>query len=142
MDHVTLSLAVGAVAGALVAIPMIFQRSSARSCFSAFFVYLFAAVLVFNGRLPYLPWWAQGMAVVMMLTVPLLFAFSGKERKAIPVVVFNALLFGFLISAAERYLKRPKSNGRNFFRKVPPVRFAGQPPIPAAAASHRREYAT
>ena len=101
MDHVTLSLAVGAVAGALVAIPMIFQRSSARSCFSAFFVYLFAAVLVFNGRLP---WWAQGMAVVMMLTVPLLFAFSGKERKAIPVVVFNALLFGFLISAAERYL--------------------------------------
>ncbi len=44
------------------------------------------------------------MAVVMMLTVPLLFAFSGKERKAIPVVVFNALLFGFLISAAERYL--------------------------------------
>ena len=87
MDHVTLSLAVGAVAGALVAIPMIFQRSSARSC-----------------RLPYLPWWAQGMAVVMMLTVPLLFAFSGKERKAIPVVVFNALLFGFLISAAERYL--------------------------------------
>ena len=101
MDHVTLSLAVGAVAGALVAIPMIFQRSSARSCFSAFFVYFFAAVLVFHGRLP---WWAQGMAVVMMLTVPLLFAFSGKERKAIPVVVFNALLFGFLISAAERYL--------------------------------------
>ena len=83
MDHVTLSLAVGAVAGAF---------------------YLFAAVLVFHGRLPYLPWWAQGMAVVMMLTVPLLFAFSGKERKAIPVVVFNALLFGFLISAAERYL--------------------------------------
>ena len=46
MDHVTLSLAVGAVAGALVAIPMIFQRSSARSCFSAFFVYLFAANLI------------------------------------------------------------------------------------------------
>ena len=72
MDHVPLSLAVGAVAGALVAIPMIFQRSSARSCFSAFFVYLFAAVLVFHGRLPYLPWWAQGMAVVMMLTLSLI----------------------------------------------------------------------
>ena len=116
MDHVTLSLAVGAVAGALVAIPMIFQRSSARSCFSAFFVYLFAAVLVFHGRLPYLPWWAQGMAVVMMLTVPLLFAFSGKERKAIPVVVFNALLFRFPdLGGGALSLKRPKSNGRNFF---------------------------
>ena len=105
MDHVTLSLAVGAVAGgALDVIPMIFQNLSARSCFSAFFIYFFAAVIVFYSDLPYLPWWAQGMAVVMMLTVPLLFAFSGKERKAIPVVVFNALLFGFLISAAERYL--------------------------------------
>ena len=104
MDHFTLSLAVGAVAGALDVIPMIFQNLSARSCFSAFFIYFFAAVIVFYSALPYLPWWAQGMAVVMMLTVPLLFAFSGKERKAIPVVVFNALLFGFLISAAERYL--------------------------------------
>ena len=81
------------------------------------------------------------MAVVMMLTVPLLFAFSGKERKAIPVVVFTALRFPDLGGGALS-LKRPKSNGRNFFRKVPPVRFAGQPPIPAAAASHRREYAT
>lgn len=104
MDHFTLSLAVGAVAGALVVLPMIFQQASARACFSTFFVYLFAAVIVFHGNLPRLPWWAQGMAVVMMLTIPLLFTFSGKERKAIPVVVFNALLFGFLISAAERFL--------------------------------------
>ena len=44
------------------------------------------------------------MAVVLMLMVPVLFTFSGKERKAIPVVLFNALFFGFLISAAERYL--------------------------------------
>ena len=104
MDHVTLSLAVGAVAGALVAIPMIFQRSSARSCFSAFFIFLFSAVIVFHADLPYLPWWADGMGITVMLTVPTLFAASGKEQKAIPVVVFNALLFGFLISAAERYL--------------------------------------
>ena len=104
MDRFTLSLVVGAAAGALVAIPMIAQKATFRHCFAAFCVYLFAAVITFYSDLPYLPWWAQGMAVVMMLTVPLLFAFSGKERKAIPVVVFNALLFGFLISAAERYL--------------------------------------
>lgn len=39
-----------------------------------------------------------------MLMIPVLFTFSGKERKAIPVVLFNTLFFGFLISAAERYL--------------------------------------
>ena len=103
MDHVTLSLAVGAVAGALVAIPMIFQRSSARSCFSAFFVYLFAAVLVFHGRLPYLPWWADGMGVALMLTIPSATIGSGKENRLIPMLL-NAVLLGFLISVAERYL--------------------------------------
>lgn len=39
-----------------------------------------------------------------MLMIPVLFTFSGKDRKAIPVVVFNGLLFGFLIGVAERYL--------------------------------------
>ena len=86
MDHFTLSLAVGAVAGTLD------------------FIYFFAAVIVFYSNLPYLPWWADGMAVTLMLMLPVLFTFSGKERKAIPVVLFNALLFGFLISAAEKYL--------------------------------------
>ena len=105
MDHFTLSLAVGAVAGALDVIPMIFQNLSARSCFSAFFIYFFAAVIVFYSDLPYLPWWADGMAVTLMLMIPVLFTFSGKDRKAIPVVVFNGLLFGFLIGVAERYLE-------------------------------------
>ena len=101
MDHFTLSLAVGAVAGTLDIIPMIFQRLPLRSCLSAFFIYFFAAVIVFYSDLP---WWADGMAVTLMLMLPVLFTFSGKERKAIPVVLFNALLFGFLISAAEKYL--------------------------------------
>ena len=63
-----------------------------------------AAVIVFYSNLPYLPWWADGMAVTLMLMIPVLFTFSGRERKAIPVVLFNALLFGFLISTAEKYL--------------------------------------
>ena len=32
------------------------------------------------------------------------FTASGKEQKSIPLMLFNALLFGFLISLAERYL--------------------------------------
>ncbi|MFR5442746.1 hypothetical protein [Alistipes sp.] len=120
MDHFTLSLAVGAVAGTLDIIPMIFQRLPLRSCLSAFFIYFFAAVIVFYSNLPYLPWWADGMAVTLMLMLPVLFTFSGKERKAIPVVLFNALLFGFLISTAEKIpgLRHPaekKRDGIRFF---------------------------
>ena len=104
MDHFTLSLAVGAVAGALDVIPMIFQNLSARSCFSAFFIYFFAAVIVFYSDLPYLPWWADGMGFTVMLTLPTLFAATGKGQRSVPLMLFNALLFGFLISMAERYL--------------------------------------
>ena len=104
LDHFTLALTVGAAAGVLDVVPMIFQKLPAHSCLSAFFVYLFSAVIVFYSKLPYLPWWADGMAVTAMLTIPVLFTFTGRERRAIPVIVFNALLFGFLISAAEHYL--------------------------------------
>ena len=104
MTHFSLSLATGAVAGALVVIPMIFQKFSARSCIAALLVYLFSAIIIFYGDLPYLPWWADGMGVTVMLTLPTLFTASGKEQKSIPLMLFNALLVGFLISLAERYL--------------------------------------
>lgn len=104
MDHLTLSAVTGAAVGIVVIVPMLFRGDSARAVFSAFFLYFFSAVLVFHARLPYLPWWAQGMGVTLMLLVPLLFTFTGKERKAIPVTLFNALFFGFLISLAEHYL--------------------------------------
>jgi len=104
MDHFTLSMAVGAVAGALDVIPMMFQRVSVRTCFSEFLVFFFAGILVFHSRLPYLPWWAQGVAVTLMLMLPVLFSFSGKGRRAIPIMLFYGVFFGFLISAAEHYL--------------------------------------
>ena len=103
MDHFTLSLAVGAVAGALDVIPMIFQNLSARSCFSAFFIYFFAAVIVFYSDLPYLPWWADGMGVALMIAIPAATVGSGKESRPVPTLL-NAVLVGFLISVAERYL--------------------------------------
>ena len=103
MDHFTLSLAVGAVAGTLDIIPMIFQRLPLRSCLSAFFIYFFAAVIVFYSDLPYLPWWADGMGVALMVAIPAAIVGSGKESRPVPTPL-NAVLVGFLISVAERYL--------------------------------------
>ncbi len=104
MDHFTLSLAAGAVAGALDVIPMIAQKLSLRSCLSAFCTYLFVGVLVFHSDLPYLPWWADGMAVALMMAIPIVLTFTGKDRKAAPVILLNAVLLGFLLSLAERFL--------------------------------------
>lgn len=104
MDHFTLSLCVGAAAGVLDVIPMLPQRLPLRSCISAFLVYFFAAVIVFYSDLPYLPWWGDGMGVTVMMALPVVMTFTGKERRAIPMMLLNALLLGFLISVAERYL--------------------------------------
>lgn len=105
LDHFTLSVVAGAVAGALDVIPMIAQRIAFRSCLSAFCTYLFAGVLIFHSNLPYLPWWADGMAVTLMMALPVVLSFTGKERKATPVVLLNALVFGLLIAVAEHFLK-------------------------------------
>lgn len=104
MDRFTLSLCVGVVAGLLVVIPMFMQRASARACFAFFLVYLFASVLIFYSNLPYLPWWADGMGVTLMLSLPLILGSAGKESRSIPLLLLNALLLGFLISVAERYI--------------------------------------
>lgn len=104
MDHFTLSLCVGAAAGVVDVIPMLAQKLPFRSCLSAFAVYFFAALIIFYSNLPYLPWWADGMAVTVMMSLPVVLTFTGRDRKAIPIVLANALLLGFLISVAERYL--------------------------------------
>ena len=101
MDHFTLALTTGAVAGALDIIPMIAQKLSFRSCLSAFLQYFFAGAIVFYSNLP---WWADGMAVTLMMALPVVLILTGKDRKAAPVILLNALLLGFLISVAERYL--------------------------------------
>lgn len=102
-DHFTLSLAAGAVAGLIAVVPMLTQRLSLRYCLATFCIYLFAGVIVFYSDLPYLPWWADGIAVTLMLALPVLLALTGKERRTVPILL-NALLLGFLIGAAERCL--------------------------------------
>lgn len=104
MDHFTLSLAAGAVAGALSAIPMLAQKLPFSSCLAAFCTYVFAGVIIFYSDLPYLPWWADGMGVTLMLAIPQVLNFTGKDRRAAPMVLLNALLLGFLLTVAERYL--------------------------------------
>ena len=103
MNHFTLSLATGAIAGAVAVLPMVARKASVRNCCAVFLAYLFAGVIVFYSDLPYLPWWADGMGVALMTAIPAATVGSGKESRPVPTLL-NALLVGFLISVAERYL--------------------------------------
>ena len=44
------------------------------------------------------------MGITLMMAVPVVLTFTGKERRAIVPVLVNALILGFLISVAERYI--------------------------------------
>ena len=101
LDRFTLSLCVGIIAGLLVVIPMFMQRSSGRSCIAFFLIYLFASVIIFYSNLPRLPWWADGMAVTLMMTLPMVLGSTGKDNRSVPLMLLNAVLLGFLISVAE-----------------------------------------
>ncbi len=79
MNYITLALVTGAVTGLL-------------------------DILVFYGDLPYLPWWADGSATVLMIAVPVMLCLVGKDRKAAPAIFMNAVILGFLISVSKHYL--------------------------------------
>lgn len=83
---------------------MLTRKLSGRSCISAFLPYFFAAIIVFYSDLPYLPWWADGMGITLMMSIPVLFSLVGKDRKATPVILLNALIFGCLIRISEHHV--------------------------------------
>ncbi len=104
MDYITLALVTGLVTGLLDVVPMFSKGVSFRSCLAAFCIYIFAAILVFYGNVPYLPWWADGSAVALMITVPAMLCLVGKDRSVVPTMFMNAVILGFLISVSKHYL--------------------------------------
>lgn len=103
MDHSPLSLCTGAVAGTPGTLPKAVRKRPFRSRLTAFPLHPFAGIPIFRTDFPHLPRWAAGMAATATPTLPMVETFTGKDRKAIPAVPLNALLPGFLPSAAERY---------------------------------------
>lgn len=77
---------------------------SFRWCLAALCTYLFAAIIVFYGDVPYLPWWADGSAVALMITIPAMLCSAGKGNRYAPVMFMNAVILGFLISVSKHFL--------------------------------------
>lgn len=104
MNYITLALVTGLVAGLLDMIPMFTKGVSFRWYLAALCTYLFAAIIVFYGDVPYLPWWADGSAVALMITIPAMLCSAGKGNRYAPVMFMNAVILGFLISVSKHFL--------------------------------------
>ena len=105
MNHLFLSLAIGAAAGFLDIIPMLAQRLPMRSIVSAFLQYFFVSIIIVNIDLFGIVWWLQGGIISFALALPVMVIVSGKDKKAVPAIMAMSLILGTLISVAGHFLK-------------------------------------
>lgn len=104
MDKLVFSVIVGLVAGAIDIIPMIIQKLPRHSTVSAFFHHLFVSIIILNVDIPHIVWWLEGGIVGLALTIPMLIQIGNSDRKSLPIITFNAVLLGTLVSLAGHYL--------------------------------------
>lgn len=105
MDKLIFSVIVGLVAGIIDIIPMIVRKLPRHSIFSAFFHYLFVSIIILNVDIPHMVWWLEGGIVGLALTIPMLIQIGGPDKKSLPIIMFNAIVLGTLVSIAGHYLQ-------------------------------------
>ena len=105
MNTILLSLLIGITAGVLDIIPMIIKRLPKSDSFSAFLQYLFISIIIVNIDLPGIVWWVEGGLISLMMAIPIIIIIAKNDKKAIPIILANAIILGTLIGLAGHYLK-------------------------------------
>ena len=104
MNTLLMSVLIGLVAGTLDIIPMLIKKLPRRANLSAFLQYLFVSVFIVHIDLPYIPWWAEGGLVALMMTIPIVIIIASGDKKSVPIILTNAIVLGTLIGVAAHYL--------------------------------------
>lgn len=105
MNTLLLSLLIGLGAGILDALPMILRKLPKSATISAFLQYLFVSVIIVNIDLPCIVWWIEGGLISLMMAIPIVIIIAGTDKKAILIILTNAIALGTLIGIAGHFLK-------------------------------------
>ena len=105
MNIILLSVLIGAVAGAIDALPMILKKLPKRAIVSAFLQYLFVSVIIINIDLPNVVWWIEGGLIALMMAIPIVIIIAETDKKSVPIILANAVVLGTLITLAGHFLK-------------------------------------
>jgi hypothetical protein len=105
MKSILISISVGIAAGIIDIIPMIAQKLPLRATISAFLQYFFVSIVIFNIKLPILPWWSQGGIIALCLALPIIVLVSENDKTAPFVISIMAMVLGTLISFASHFWK-------------------------------------
>lgn len=104
MSLLVFSMLVGLAAGIIDVVPMIIKKLPKSACISAFLQYFFAAIIILHINLPFLPWWAVGGVVSLIMAIPIVILIAEADKKSVPIILGNAIILGTLISIAGHYL--------------------------------------
>ncbi|WP_297625580.1 hypothetical protein [uncultured Rikenella sp.] len=102
---IVFTIFVGVVVGLIDALPMFLKKMNRANCWSAFLQYVVVTFVVFNTTLPQIgvTHWLVGPIVAVLMALPMVVMIAREEKKAVPFVLVNAVVLGFIISAIKHF---------------------------------------
>lgn len=93
------------VIGAIDALPMFLKKMDKANCWSAFLQYVVVTFIIFNTTLPQLTVsdFVAGPLISFMMALPMVVMIAKSEKKAVPVILVNAVVLGLIIAVIKHY---------------------------------------
>lgn len=99
------TILIGVVIGVVNALPMFLKKMDKANCWSAFVQYVVVTFIIFNTTLPQLNVndFLAGPIVSVLMTMPMVIMIAKNEKKAVPIVLVNAVILGLIIAAIKHF---------------------------------------
>lgn len=91
--------------GAIDALPMFLKKMDKANCWSAFLQYVVVTFVIFNTTLPQLNVsdFIAGPLISFLMALPMVIMIAKDEKKAVPIVLVNAVILGLIIAVIKHY---------------------------------------
>ena len=103
MDTLFFSILLGIVLGAIDIVPMIIKKLPRYSITASFVHFLVATVLIVHVDIPHIIWWLEGGIIGFALMIPMLIHVGHTDKKPLPIIAANAILFGTIAGIVSHY---------------------------------------
>lgn len=105
MGKFLLSLLIGAAAGIIDIVPMIFQKLDRYSIISAFIQWVVAAFVITHIHFG-VEGWLKGLIIAILMALPIIILVMKTDAKsAVPILVMSVILGSLIGFAADRFIK-------------------------------------
>lgn len=99
-----LSICIGIAIGVVDILPMIKLKLPRYTIIASFIHFFVATVVIFHTSIPYVPWWLKGGVLGFALMAPMLIHVGHSDKKPLPVIAANAVVFGSVAGILAHYL--------------------------------------